>query len=106
MSEPSRLGEGFERAIASLGRVWVETHAPRCTWCRRPFGAGPEDDLRQYVAWCMALGKLIDPKQKRLPPARVFCNSCAPGAISELVDGISYAAPFSFQPPREVEIDF
>lgn len=88
MSEPSRMTERFEREMEVLAGIWLQQHQQHCDWCRAPFKHFT--DLRSYLEFCRSLGKLWPTTSKTLPAPRVFCESCAPGAIGELIDGTRF----------------
>lgn len=88
MSEPITAKEVLRETIKTIGGLWMERHGSHCDWCGARL---TQDDIDGFVDWCMELGKLLDPKRKTLPPAKVFCLDCAGGAISELIDGIRYS---------------
>lgn len=77
--------------LKRFGSIWL-TWAPRgphpCDWCARELTQG---DVDAFVDFCMELGRVLDPRRK-LPPPKVPCLECAAGAMSELVDGIPFAA--------------
>jgi hypothetical protein len=79
-----------ERAIVGLARAWIGQYTRWCDWCRGPLTLR---DLRQYIGWCMELGKLLG-KDERLPEPKVFCNNCALTAIPELLRQPVEEAPF------------
>lgn len=70
-----------ERAIVGLARAWLAGYPRHCDWCR---GQLRLPDLREYVRWCLDLGKHLAPHEK-LPEPKVFCNNCALTAIPELL---------------------
>jgi len=79
-----------ERAIVGLARAWLAGYPRRCDWCR---GELALRDLKQYVRWCLDLGRHLG-KDERLPEPKVFCNACALTAIPELLRQPVEEAPF------------
>ena len=49
--------------------------------------------MREYVRWCLDLGKHLHPREK-LPEPKVFCNQCALTAIPELLRLPVESVPF------------
>lgn len=70
-------------AIESLAATWCRIYPRKCDWCRGTLRG--KRDLREYLDWCLQLGTLLQPTEKRLPEPKVFCNNCALTAIPELL---------------------
>lgn len=82
---PQAVGEMLTTALSGLMATWLKRDRS-CEWCH--IGLTGEN-LKPYLEWCRNLGE-IRPLGTPMPEPRVFCCDCAPGAISELVDGIAY----------------
>jgi len=81
--DPQKAGDILWPAVSSLMRRWL-ARPQRCDWCCAPL---TEANIAPYLEFCRDLGQ-HRPLGTPTPEPRVFCGCCAPGAISELVDGI------------------
>lgn len=88
--DPKAAFSETERALIGLAVAWLHTYRRHCDWCR---GQLRLPDLREYVRWCLDLGKHLAPHEK-LPEPKVFCNNCALTAIPELLREPVEEAPF------------
>jgi hypothetical protein len=83
--DPVHIGGAVAGALESLLRMFLR-HPQRCDWCRRGL---TEENLGAYLEFCRDLAE-VRPIGTPMPAARVFCEDCAPGAISELIDGFPW----------------
>ena len=84
------LEDALRPMLDSILRRWLE-RSRSCDFCRVRL---TEENLKPYLEWCRDLGQ-HRPIGTPMPADKVFCGDCAPGAISELIDGIRYdAVPF------------
>lgn len=88
--DPKAAFSDTEKAIVGLARAWLGQFTRRCDWCR---GELKLRDLKQYIRWCLDLGKHLAPHEK-LPEPKVFCNACALTAIPELLREPVEEVPF------------
>lgn len=79
--DPTRAFADTEKAIVGLARAWLAKYPRGCDFCRVELKLR---DMREYVRWCLDLGKHLHPREK-LPEPKVFCNDCALTAIPELL---------------------
>lgn len=85
-SGTSRMREAVVSQLGSWMERWLRG-GRACDWCRAPLANS--GDLAAYLDWCMNLGAMR-PTGTPLPEPKVFCASCAAGAIGELVDGSTF----------------